>query len=167
MKISILGYSGSGKSTLARRISEKNSLNLLHLDTVQWLPNWVENDTETGKKIVAEFMKSNNWIIEGNYTKFYQNERMEQADKIIFVEFSAVQCLYRVFKRYFTYRGRSRPDMGEGCSEKIDLEFIWWVIYLGRNKAKRIQYQKIKDKYSDKIIVIKNQKQLDNYISCL
>ncbi|MBR6650743.1 MAG: BlaI/MecI/CopY family transcriptional regulator, partial [Clostridia bacterium] len=29
-------------------------------------------------------------------------------------------CLYRVTRRYLTYKDSSRPDMGEGCKEKLD-----------------------------------------------
>ena len=53
MKIAVIGYSGSGKSTLAKRISEEYSLPLLYLDTVHWLPDWCERDTEEAQKIVS------------------------------------------------------------------------------------------------------------------
>ena len=42
MKIAILGTSGSGKSTLAKRLGETYGLPVLHMDTVQFLPGWVE-----------------------------------------------------------------------------------------------------------------------------
>ena len=44
MKIVIRGYSGSGKSTLARELGETYGVPVLHLDRVQWLPNWTERD---------------------------------------------------------------------------------------------------------------------------
>ena len=42
MKIAILGTSGSGKSTLAKRLGERYGLPVLHMDTVHFLPGWVE-----------------------------------------------------------------------------------------------------------------------------
>lgn len=42
MKIEILGTSGSGKSTLAKRLGETYGLPVLHMDTVHFLPGWVE-----------------------------------------------------------------------------------------------------------------------------
>ena len=42
MKIAILGTSGSGKSTLAKRLGETYGLPVLHMDTVHFLPGWVE-----------------------------------------------------------------------------------------------------------------------------
>ena len=41
VKIAVLGYSGSGKSTLARLLAEKYRVDILHFDTVQFLPGWV------------------------------------------------------------------------------------------------------------------------------
>ena len=46
MKIAILGTSGSGKSTLAKRLGEAYGLPVLHMDTVHFLPGWVERPFE-------------------------------------------------------------------------------------------------------------------------
>ena len=42
MKIAILGTSGSGKSTLAQTLGAAYHAPVLHLDTVHFLPGWVE-----------------------------------------------------------------------------------------------------------------------------
>lgn len=76
MKIAILGYSGSGKSTLARTLSNHYKVPVLYLDTVQFLPNWIERDKDEGMQLVLEFMKNDSWVIDGNYSKFYQRERL-------------------------------------------------------------------------------------------
>ena len=39
MKIAVLGFSGSGKSTLAQRLGDLTGAPVLHLDTVQFLPD--------------------------------------------------------------------------------------------------------------------------------
>lgn len=41
MKIAVIGYSGSGKSTLSRKLGEKYGLPVLHIDAVEFKPNWV------------------------------------------------------------------------------------------------------------------------------
>lgn len=59
MKIAIVGYSGSGKSTLARILAKKYQTDVLHFDTVQFLPNWgIRSDAEKEK-----FEFSNLYII--------------------------------------------------------------------------------------------------------
>ena len=54
--------------------------------------------------------------------------------------------------------------MAEGCNEKFDLEFIKWILRDGRTKRAKNRYKNLISKYAGKVVVIKNQKQLDKYI---
>ncbi|HHX67340.1 MAG: DNA topology modulation protein [Miniphocaeibacter sp.] len=167
MKIAILGYSGSGKSTLSKYLSKKYKIPLLYLDTVQFLPNWELRDRKEAKSLVLDFINKESWVIDGNYTSFYQEERLFLADKIIYMKFNRFSCLRRAIKRYFKFKNTTRDSMAEGCNEKIDLEFIYWILHKGRNKETKIHYKKLLDKYRDKVIIIKNQKQLDLFMENL
>lgn len=167
MKIAILGFSGSGKSTLATKLSEIYNIPVLHLDSVFFKEGWEERDKDEASNIVTSFMMQSAWVIEGNYTGLYQKERLKDADKIVYLNFNRFICLYRVVKRYFKYRGTTRDDMADGCDEKIDWEFIKWILHEGRNKNTIKHYQEIMEKYKDKAVMCKNQRQVDNYISSL
>jgi len=165
MKIAILGYSGSGKSTLARQLGDYYKAPALFLDTVQFLPNWVERNPDEGCSIVLSFMQQNeSWVIDGNYNKFLQKERLEQADKIILLNFPRRICLYRALKRYFNNKNKTRESMATGCIEKMDWEFIWWILHEGRTKSIRAHYRQIASLYEDKFLVLKKQKQVDTYL---
>lgn len=136
-RIMIFGFSGSGKSTLAKILGEKFGIKPVHLDSIHWLPGWKEMPKDEMRNKVGEIIKKDKWIIEGNYFYSCGEERMKRADMVIFLDFNRFLCLYRVIKRYFTYKGKTRPDMGKGCDEKIDFEFIKWVLIDGRkNRAK-------------------------------
>ncbi len=164
MKISVLGYSGSGKSTLAKFLGKKYHADILHFDAIHWLPGWQQNTPEEKLRLTAEFLDSHDsWVIDGNYSKYYLERRLEESDKIILMLFGRIPCLIRVIKRYFTYKGRTRPDMGEGCDEKLDREFIKWVLWKGRSKKTRRLFKEITEKYPQKVTVIKNQRRLDGY----
>lgn len=166
MKIAIIGYSGCGKSTLAKHLSERYQIPVLYLDSVYWLPNWKEREREESASIVKQFLDTNDaWVIDGTYSHMEQERRMEEADQIIFMNFNRFSCLYRALHRYFTYRGKTRESMGEGCEEKIDLEFVWWILHAGRTKAKKQGFQKILEQYPEKCVVIKNQRQLTAFKS--
>lgn len=168
MKIAVMGYSGSGKSTLSARLGELYKVPVLHLDTVHFLPNWAERGDDEKRKIVKEFLNENeSWIIDGNYTKLFYNERTKQADMIVILLFGRFACLWRVIKRYRKYKGGTRPDVGEGCSEKLDGKFIWWVLRDGRTKPKKAMFNDVCGKYPDKTVVLKNQRQLDEFIQSL
>ena len=164
MKITIMGYSGSGKSTLADKLAALYHIPVLYLDMVQFLPGWAERDKDEACAIVQDFMRHESWVIDGNYTGFCQPERLEQADVIVFLNFPRLVCLMRVLKRYFQYRNTTRESMAEGCLEKLDIEFIWWVLYQGRTKETRRHNREIVTRYPHKTVVLKNQRQLDAYL---
>ena len=165
MKIAIIGYSGSGKSTLARKLAEHYKVDALHLDSVHFLPGWVERQKEEEKAIVKEFLDTHDsWVIDGNYTKLSYERRMEEADQIIMMLFGRLTCLSRVTKRFRTFRNETRPDMAEGCNEKLDTEFIKWVLWQGRSKAARKRYKNLQKQYAGKVVVLKNQRQINRFI---
>ncbi|WP_252229816.1 MULTISPECIES: DNA topology modulation protein [unclassified Clostridium] len=162
MKIAIIGYSGSGKSTLAKMLSEKYNCPILYLDTINFEAEWKERDREKGKVMVEKFMKNDSWVIDGNYTEFYQERRLEEADKIIFMNFPRRVCLKQAYKRYLNSKNQVRESMAEGCMEKFDLEFVKWILIDGRTKKYKMGYQNICNKYKDKMVVCKNRKDVEN-----
>ena len=104
MKIAILGYSGCGKSTLARQLGERYGLPVLHLDSVHWLPGWVEKDRALEGQEVQAFLDSHDkegWVIDGNYSRSMLLERRcAEANQIIILELSPLVCLWRVLRRW-------------------------------------------------------------------
>lgn len=168
MKIAIVGYSGSGKSTLARELAERYQTDVLHFDTVQFLPDWVIRSEDEKKKITEEFLNTHDsWVIDGNYSKLFYERRMAEADIIIFLLFNRFSCFYRAYHRYIKYKNKTRPDMADGCKEKFDSEFAKWILWRGRTKRIREQYKNTILKYEKKSVVIKNQKELDGYIKSI
>ena len=165
MRISIIGYSSSGKSTLAQNLGNILNIPVLHLDKVNFLPEWKERNKEESKKLVEDFIKNNNeFIIDGNYIKFIYDLRMKLSDKIIFLDFDRITCLFQAFQRYNKYKGKVRDSMTEGCYEKLDWDFIKWILFDGRNEERINRYNKIIEEYKDKIIILKNRKEVDDFV---
>jgi len=123
----ILGSSGSGKSTMAQRLGECTGLPVVHLDSISWQPGWVEAPKDEFAEKLREIVRGEAWIIDGNYRKWALNARLERADTVIFLDFSRYTCLFRAIRRWIKYYGQTRPDMGEGCPEKIDMWLIKWI----------------------------------------
>lgn len=165
MRIAIIGYSGSGKSTTARIISKYARVPLLHLDSVHFGPGWTERSDDECRAIVKAFVEGGRWVIDGNYSKLCMDERLERADTILYLNFNRFTCFFRAFRRYLKYRGQTRPDLGEDCPEKFDFAFISWLLWSGRTKARKKKFDEIAEKYNDKILIIKNQKQLDAFLA--
>lgn len=163
MKIAILGHSGSGKSTLARALGDKYSLPVLHFDAIHFLPGWVETDRPYKREKVTEFLNANpeGWVIDGNYLKICAQRRFEEADHILYLDFPRRLCLPRVLKRWLQYRGKTRPDMAPGCDEKVDREFLLWVLRDGRAPEKLAEFEAVKQQYPHKFHHYKSPKQLE------
>ena len=165
MKIAIIGYSGSGKSTLAEKLSSYYSIPKLHIDRLQFQPGWQDSNRDWMLKEMKTFLsKHEDWVIDGNYTWCSYEERMEQADQIIFLNFSRWNCLYRAFKRYLKYRNRTRESMAPGCPEKFDWEFISWVLWKGRRQTALARYKRIRQTFPQKFYELRNQKELDGFL---
>lgn len=168
MRIAILGHSGSGKSTLAKQLGEHYGIPVLHLDSVNFESGWVMKDRDKARAEVLSFMEQNDsWVIDGNYGGFYREERLERADRIVYLNFPRHICLLRAFNRYLHYRGQTRPDMADGCREKFDFEFFRWIMWEGRSKSKMQSCADICRKYADKTLVFQNPKQLAKWIKTL
>ncbi len=165
MKIAIIGYSGAGKSTLAKALGERYGAEVLYLDQVHWLPGWRERPADEEEKLVKAFMDSRSeWVIDGNYTKTCYARRLEEADKIIVLWFSPLVCLWRAVRRWQQNKGRVRESSAPGCEEKIDAEFVRWILHDGRTAKKRAEMERIGEKYPEKYVMIRNQRELDGFL---
>ena len=126
-KVSIIGCGGAGKSTLAVELGSLLNLPVIHLDSVYWGPDWERPPAEEWQRRHRELLARESWIMDGNYGGTMK-ERIAASDTVILLALSRFTCLYRVFKRGFKGRGRSRPDLHPGCIEKLpDREFLKWI----------------------------------------
>ncbi|HKG48138.1 MAG TPA: DNA topology modulation protein [Pyrinomonadaceae bacterium] len=138
-RVLVIGSGGSGKSTVAARLGELLNLEVNHLDKFYWSPGWVKPEPDEWLKTVTELTNKESWIIDGNYSGTLEL-RLRKCDTIVFLDLPRVLCLWRIVKRYFLYRGGSRPDMAEGCRENLNFEFVNWVWnYHRRSRPKVIR----------------------------
>lgn len=163
-KIVIIGSGGAGKSTLAIQLGEILNIPVLHLDKLYWQAGWIEPSSDDWERRVEELLKAESWVMDGNFGGTMEM-RLAACDTAIFMDFPRMICLYRVIKRRLKYRNTNRPDMTEGCNEKIDLEFLDWV--WNYRKIKKPKVEKILQKFeSEKTIIrLKSPKEVEEFIS--
>ncbi len=164
-RILIIGCGGAGKSTLARQLGEKTGLPVVHLDSIFWLPDWAEMDRDTFDNRIREEMAKEKWILDGNYNRTLP-ERIARCDTIIYLDFPRIVCLYGIFKRLLTNLGKTRPDMGKGCKEKIDWQFVCWVWNYNKNKRER-NYRLLNEATHAETIVLKNRRAVKKFLNSL
>ena len=161
-KIVIIGCPGSGKSTLARELGEKLDLTVVHLDRLWWTKGWENVSMEEFDVRLENALKLDSWIIDGNYSRT-MDARLEKCDTIIYLDFSRITCLMGVIKRVLTTYGKSRPDMGEGCPERVDFEFLQWVWNYNKDKRQR-NYRLLNEAEHAETIVLKNRRAIKEFL---
>ncbi len=160
-RISIIGGSGSGKSTLANILSESMKIPVIHLDAINYKPNWIQVDKVERDKIISGKSNEDKWIIDGNYNKTLK-ERLIKSDLIIWLDYSSYTQIKGVVKRIAQNYNKERSEI-PGCKERINLKFIKYVATY--NKVKRPEMLEIlKDIPEDKLLIFKKQKDLNNWL---
>ncbi len=137
-RVLIIGPSGAGKTTLATALAVETGLPLIHLDTEYWRPGWVGTSDEEWRPYVEKLAARDSWIMEGNFSSTF-DLRMPRADTIILVIRPRLSCLWRVFKRYLKFRGKTRPDLAAGCPERFDPAFYKWIWDFPNRSLPRVQ----------------------------
>ena len=164
-RIIIIGCGGAGKSTLARKLGQVLNLPVVHLDKLFWKPNWLETSHEEFDALLAQELAKDRWIMDGNFNRTMP-ERIKRCDTIIYLDFSRVACLLGVVKRVITTYGKVRPDMGEGCPERVDLDFLKWVWNFNKNKRESY-YKMLNEVENIETIVLKNRRAVKLFLKSL
>ncbi|WP_160042652.1 DNA topology modulation protein [Paenibacillus sp. USDA918EY] len=165
-KITIIGSGGSGKSTLASELGKILGLPVYHLDALHWKTGWKPTPKKEWDQLMEELVSRNEWIIDGNYGRS-MDVRLQASDTIIYLDYPTYLSLFRGIKRSMQYYGKTRPDMGEGCAERIDFQFFKWILHYRRDQRPNIlkKLNMLQDKKN--IHIFASPKQLKNFLKQL
>lgn len=136
----VIGGPGAGKSTFARALGSRLGVPVVHMDTLFWEPGWVMAGETDLRTRVAAAVAGDAWVMDGNYSRTWPI-RLARADTVIFLDIATPRRLWRVLGRIAAGYGRDRPDVGPGCPEKLDLDFIvnWVGRYRWRARPKALE----------------------------
>ena len=168
-KVVIIGSPGSGKSSFAVKIARQTGLPLIHLDRLYWKPGWEKTPVEAWVPLVEKQTKGEAWIIDGNYQSTLEL-RIAAADTVIFLDMPRWICLCRVVKRRFANLGKTRPDMGPDCPEKLDQEFFLFLKFVWNfEKISGAPLRALMDRYREgrDMTVLKSPKEVRDYLLTL
>jgi len=158
-RIAVLGISGSGKTTFAQKLGEKMQLPVYHMDQLFWGPSWQETPADEWKQQEKVILNKDQWILEG-YIDETCPDRMARADLIIYLDFSGWVCALNGLKRWWRYRFEPRPEMAEGCTEKLDLRYLW--VMLARKERSAIE-EAIKTANHQNVIRLRSLREANEY----
>lgn len=126
-RVLVIGCSGGGKSTLAGMISSRFDLPFISMDReFFWLSGWVERSRLEQRALIAESVARERWIMDGNNSGSF-DLRLPRTDLVIWVRLPRILCIWGAVTRWLKWRGRTRPEMAPGCTERVDLEFLSYI----------------------------------------
>ena len=163
-RVLVMGSSGSGKSTFAMRLSEITGIPFVSLDALFWKPGWVKSDKAEFQERVTEAARQPRWIMDGNFQSHLVELRRDVSDTVIWFDLPRSTCMLGILKRIARSYGRVRPEMGEGCPEKIDFEFFRYVW-----SYRRLQRPKLLDYFAglradQSLVCFTDRAQADDYL---
>ncbi len=163
-RILIIGSGGSGKSTLARRLGAALGLPVIHLDAHFWTSGWVSLPLDEWEEKVRHLVAGEFWVMDGNYSGTFHT-RFPAADTIVFLDIPRWLCLWRVIARRIRYRGASRPDMAEGCPEKLEAEFIWWILSFPERRRPGILKKLQALEGEKRIVILRSKHAIEDFLA--
>lgn len=161
-RILVIGSPGAGKSTFSRALAERTGLPLIHLDRHHWGAGWTEPDPEAWEQQVRELVKRDRWIMDGNYGRTLEL-RLARADTVIELQCPAWRCLWRALRRAIEHRGRTRPDMAEGCPEHLNLPFLLYISSFPR-RQRPVTEAKL-TRFSGRIIRLRSPREAQRFLA--
>ncbi|MGI9061138.1 MAG: topology modulation protein [Ktedonobacteraceae bacterium] len=170
-KIVIIGSPGAGKSTLAQALAHILNIEVFHLDRYFWQYGWKEYPRETRIKIEQQLIgDKDRWIIEGTYFSS-SDSRLQAADTIIFLDMPPLFCFWQAVKRHIRYRGCSRPDIPDGCTDRLGLLYILKILVFPR-RGKKLLLRKfaeipllgIDEPQKKTILTFRSHQELDDFL---
>lgn len=163
----VIGCSASGKSTFARRLGKITGLPVTHLDNLFWKSGWIEEDREVFRRKQQEVIDTDRWIIDGHY-KSTMDIRLERADLVFWYRLSRYKCISGYIRRMLKgmIKKGGRPDITEGCNEKLDFEFMKYIWNFNKTQVKPTE-ELLKHYPNIKVIIFNSRKQADKFLARL
>lgn len=163
-RILIIGPCGAGKSTLAIKLGHKLGFPVFHMDQINWKPGWVESSKDEIRLRLNKLVSGERWVIDGNYGGTLE-PRLARASSVVYLDYPISLCVVRLLKRIWTYHGRTRPDMTQGCPERFDWGFLIYVLQWRLGPGPRTEAHL--RGYEDKVIRFKSPAALDRWMDSI
>ena len=130
-KIVIIGNSGSGKSHLAKSLSKINSIPIVHLDQLFWMPGGFNEKKPKNevKNEIEQKRKGDSWIAEGVFGELAELF-LPRAEMLIYLDLDWATCHSSLMARGSESSRQLLPAQAE---ENFRNLLLWAEQYWTRN----------------------------------
>lgn len=155
-RVIIIGPRGAGKSTLANNLSKITGLPALHLDRLYWNQEGESLSIAAFDKLLAEEIKKEQWIIDGNYIRA-MNAMVTRCDTVIFLDYSRLSCLFGVISRALKGTGWHQANVAEGYSGRLDFTFLKHV-WRTADKNRQRYHEMLQNVEDTQVVILKHRR---------
>jgi adenylate kinase family enzyme len=90
--------------------------------------------------------------------------RLNACDTVIWLDLPTWVCLLGALERYLRYRGRTRPDVGEGCCERLSWAYLRWIWSYRRRRRPGVLEALRKLPPSKEIVVLTSRREMARWL---
>jgi adenylate kinase family enzyme len=160
-RIAIIGLPGSGKSTFATRLGKTLNIPVHHLDKHRF-EGKTKRDEQEFLSIKEALVNQDSWIIEGCSISTLEM-RFARADTIIYFHLPRWLCIWRVFKRLFTF---DKKIADTGCLNGINWSLIKYIWNFDQDKRESIK--ELRERYPNvEFLIFHHSQDADKYLKKL
>jgi len=161
-RVLIIGISGTGKTWLAKKLSDFFKIPVTHYDELAWRKNWKEEEQKIVEQKLKKIITQDEWIIEG-FIHPAAKIKLQLADTIIYLDYPGWLAAWGGLARWWKHRGKTRPEMAEGCVEKFD----WKYLKVMWRRGERPEIEEAITGFENKIILLKTRKETEKFVANL
>ncbi|MEM8579934.1 MAG: AAA family ATPase [Pseudomonadota bacterium] len=164
-RVLVIGVSGGGKSTLSRAIERIYGLPHISMDRdIRWLPGWTIRDRTEQRRLTEAYAAQDKWVIDGTSVSSF-DVRVPRADLVIWVRPTRRRALWQLAKRVWGSYGKVRPDMADGCPEKLpDKQFLHWIWTFEAKQSPKITEALARHEPEVRFVVLRTRSDVDRLI---
>ena len=142
-RIVVIGSSCSGKTTLAKQIAGELGSQHIESDAFHWMPDWVRRPSEELRKLTAEAVAQDRWVVDGNYL-LVRDIVWVRATTVIWLDYSFPVVFFRALRRTLS-RSLTGQELFSGNRESLGRAFLskdsilLWVITTFHRRRREFQ----------------------------
>lgn len=114
---------------MARQLGQALGLPVVHLDGLYYDQEWNVRPEAQFLAMQQDAVRGQGWVIDGNHLRSMPL-RLAAADTVIYLDVTAVACLWGIIRRRWRFRGGQHPT--EGVYDRITPGFIRYIIGFNR-----------------------------------
>ncbi len=171
-RIVVVGSIGSGKTMLAHEISEHLGAPHIELDALHWEQNWVEAPNEVFRKRVADALRRDLWVVDGNYHQV-RDIVWSRADTVVWLDYSFPVIMSRLTRRTLQ-RFATKEELWNGNRERLWVQFFtpdsvfWWAVKTYRSRRREYPALLQKQEYSHlQVLRFKSPRETEKWLATL